>query len=289
LTTDQLASVFSGTAQFKNNNINENNLSSHTISMTELSSKTQSHSEKKYQTSTEIKSQIKSKQDASAATYSSNDDSTINNSFYKKINNENSRRFLFSSMTGIDKKYWSKSIYYKTFQFMNLFVEMVADKRWLISVPTFIEKLPDMYDKVNPPISMLDRNNFFLYKFLPKEINLDLLCFLALENYSNKFDVHKMSNNELVNETILKIIMKDYGMGNIPDTVIDLAMKGYDSFRRRLYSPQDVIKYLIIVQAAAGENARNSEFLKIFNLKLNNQYERKFSNFPRKFMSSPLV
>jgi hypothetical protein len=229
------------------------------------------------------------KQDASLTTASFHDPSTVNASFYDKNKNVVNRHVFFTSMCGIDKRYWTKDIFYRAFQWANLFFELVADKRWLVSSSTFIEKLPNMYETVNPPISQITRNNYGLYKSIPRDVKVDLLTFLALENHTFKFNIHKLSSNQLINETHLKIILKDYGMVNMPDTVIDLAKKGYDSLRRRLYIPKEVIKNLIIIQSAAGENMRNKEYLSVFGLKINSDYSRRFPNLPRRFESSPLV
>jgi hypothetical protein len=229
------------------------------------------------------------KQDASLTTASTHDPSTIEATYYDKNPNVINRHYFFTTMCGIDKRFWTKDIFYRAFQWANLFTELTADKRWLVPSSTFIEKLPAMYETINPPISQLNRNNYVIYKAIPREVYVDMLTFLALENHTFKFNIHKLSSNELINETVLKIILKDYGMINMPDTVIDLGKKGYDSLRRRMYIPHEVIKYMIIIQAAAGENIRNKEYLNIFGLKINSDYSRRFQNFPRKFMSSPLV
>jgi hypothetical protein len=231
----------------------------------------------------------KEKQDASLTTAATHDPSTIDAMYYDKNPNVINRHYFFTTMCGIDKRFWTKDIFYRAFQWANLFTELTSDKRWLVHSSTFIEKLPAMYETINPPISQLNRNNYVIYKAIPREVYVDMLTFLALENHTFKFNIHKLSSNELINETVLKIILKDYGMINMPDTVIDLGKKGYDSLRRRMYIPHEVIKYMIIIQAAAGENIRNKEYLNIFGLKINSDYSRRFQNFPRKFMSSPLV
>jgi hypothetical protein len=242
----------------------------------------------KSQDKNENKNKI-NKQDASVTTTSFHDPNTVNAAYYDKNKNLVNRHFFFTTMCGIDKRFWTKNIFYRAFQWANLFTELVSDKRWLVASSTFIEKLPTMYETVNPPISQLNRNNYGLYKSIPREVYVDMLTFLALENHTFKFNIHKLSSNQLINETLLKIILKDYGMINMPDTVIDLAKKGYDSLRRRMYIPKEVIKNLIIIQSAAGENLRNKEYLNIFGLKINSDYSRRFQNFPRKFASSPLV
>jgi hypothetical protein len=236
-----------------------------------------------------FKSVGRNKQDASVKTALSNGDNAVNATYFDISPNITNRVIFFDTMCGIDKRFWTKDIFFRAFQWANLFTEMGTDKRWLVSISTFIEKLQNAFDTVNPPIGQLYRNNYNIYKSIPREIFMDILTFMALENYQFKFNLHKLSTNELINETLLKIILKDYGMVNMPDTVIDLAKKGFDSLRRRVYVPDEVIKYIITVHAAAGESVRNNEYLQIFNVKLNTDFSRKYHNFPRRYASSPLV
>ena len=69
---------------------------------------------------------------------------------------------------------------------------------------------------------------------LPREIQLDILDYLALENFETKVNAHKNDSNDQINESLLKIIMKDYGMINMPDTVTDLGLSGTDILGRRV-------------------------------------------------------
>lgn len=230
-------------------------------------------------------------QDASVSTAATFDKNTTFSNFYDKKVNISNRHFFFTTMTGMDKKYWNKEIFYRAFQLANLFTELTSqhDKRFLVPGGTFIDKLPAAYETVNPPINMQNRNIYSVYKNIPREIYLDLLTFLCLENFYYKFSLGKSGSAQLINETLLKMILKDYGMENMPDTVIDLGKKGYDSLRRRMYIPAEVIKYLIIIQANAGENQRNSDYLAEFGLKENTDDSRKFPGPSRRFMGSPLV
>ena len=231
-------------------------------------------------------------QDASVATNSVNDPSTIEATFYTIGENPAARKIFFSTYCTIDKTYWTKDSYYRAFLWSNVFSELARDKRWLVPVLNFAELLPNLYETIQPPIGILERNNYVFYRSFPKDINLDLLAFLALESHNFKFKSHQLNTNinkqNLINETMLKIIMKDYGMFNMPDTIIDLAKKGYDTFRRRVYS-YEVIKYLVIIQAAASEVKRNNDYMQVMGVKLNDDFSRKFPNFARRFASSPLV
>ena len=75
----------------------------------------------------------------------------------------------------------------------------------------------------------------------------------------------------------------------MPDTVIDIGKKGYDQLRRRIYIVKDVVKYMSIVQSCALENFKNKEYRRIYNIKKNLDYTRKFPDWGRRFPSTPKV
>ena len=77
---------------------------------------------------------------------------------------------------------------------------------------------------------------------------------------------------------MLKIVMKDYGLENLSDEVINYAGRGFDKLNRRIYDSQEVMKVLFIVQAIASENHRVNEMVKSHGVKLNPN--SLFSNFP---------
>jgi len=173
-------------------------------------------------------------------------------------------------MAGPDKNVWTKKIYYQAFIICNLFAEVV-DQRYLTSVSEILEKLPKLYNSINPPISLLQRDNYLFWKNLPNEAHIDILCFIALENFRNKFKMHQMNKLELITETLLKVIIKDFGWGNMPDKVIDLAKRGFDHLKRRVYNSSEALKYMMISHVVACEKERIKIDQKKFNLELNDE------------------
>jgi len=98
-----------------------------------------------------------------------------------------------------------------------------------------------------------------------------------------------MNTHILVSETLVKIILRDYGMSNMPDPVIDIGMKGYDSLRRRQYNPLEVAKAILITQAVASENLRHHELLEASKIKENKDLSRLFPSQLRRFESTDRV
>jgi len=227
------------------------------------------------------------KQDASVVTTATSNDKTVWYNNTDIFANETNREVFFTTMCDVNKDFWSKSNYYRAFQLANLYVYLGGPRQ--ISATIFIDKLANSYELVVPKINMAQRKNYIIYKSLPREIYIDLLAFLAIENFQHKTASESASSNQLINETQLKIMLNDFGMKFMPDTVIDLAKKGYDSLRRRLYYPLDVIKYIIIADSVAAEQMRTSLAVTKYGLKVNNDSSRNFNTPPRKFLSSPLV
>jgi hypothetical protein len=230
---------------------------------------------------------IRFKQDASVFSSSFHNKTTVFANYTDVYPNRNSRDVFFSIFTKIDKKYWLKEDMYIAFQLANVFVELNSGLETPIS--KFLELLPNLYDSIKPPINMMQRSNYVIYKILPREIKLDCLGFLALENFYRKFKIQSMSSNIHVDETTVKIILKDFGMGMMPDTVIDVSQKGFDSLHRRQYNPLDIAKNSILVHAIASENVRDAAHIKKHGLKLNADDSRAYNDPKRRFMSSPKV
>lgn len=180
-------------------------------------------------------------------------------------------------------------MYFRAFIITNLFCELVNDQRFLVSINDLLDKLPSLYDTVVPPINIFQRENYLIWKNLPRENHIDLLAFLNLENYRTKFNMHKLNQMDIINETLLKIIMKDWGWEAIPDTVIDLARRGYDPLRRRIYKVKDVMKYMLIVHSSALENYTNKNYVTVFGLDKNLDPSRRFPGFHRRHVSSHYV
>jgi len=195
------------------------------------------------------------------------------------------RKMFFTIMSGVDRQFWSKTNFYRAFLLSNFFVQMGIGNIGILA-----EKLQTYYDTVSPTINTDQRKNHNFYKNMPKELDVDLLTFLNIENFLYKIDDHKSTKDNVISETKLKKIMKDLGMENMPDTVIDLAKKGYDAVRRRMYHINDAIKFTTIVQAAAAELRRAKHTIDKFKIKPNFDLSRPFGDgSPRRFLSSPMI
>ena len=229
---------------------------------------------------------FKSRQDASEITNGTGMNSTdVHKNDLDIIGNEESRKIFFTIMSGVDRENWTKKNYYRAFLLSNFFTQME-----IINVGILAEKLQSFYDTVVPSINTDQRKNHNFYKNMPKELDLDLLTFLNLENFLYKIDDHNTAKDNIISETKLKKIMMDLGMENMPDTVIDLAKKGYDSVKRRMYHIMEAIKYTTIVQAAAAELRRAKNAITKFEIKPNTDPSRLFGDgSPRRFLSSPLI
>jgi len=203
--------------------------------------------------------------------------------------NKLAREIFFNIMVEVDKDHWNKNTFYKAFQFSNLFVALTTDFRYFVSVSSVLNFLPQYYDIVSPSISQNQRRNLAFYKTLPKECFLDLNTFLEVENYENKFMNAKISNINTVTETLLKIVMKDYGMSVIPDEIIDIAQSGYDKLKRRVYNAEKVMHVLMVVQALAAEIRRTKEMKKSHKVKENKSAGRNYPLGDRRLKGSVLV
>jgi len=206
----------------------------------------------------------------------------------KKGNNQ-SRGFFFSVMSDVDNKFWTKDNYYLAFTLSNLFIAMTSDKRFIVNVKTILEELPKFYDLVFPAINQSQRRNLAYYKNLPPNIYLDLLNFLEVETYLRKLKITKMNNLATIPETLVKMVTRDFGMVNIQDILLDVASKGYDKLKRRIYDVDNVIRALIVVQAVAAEKKRNANTQKENKIKKNNTKERKYPIGNRRLNPSPLA
>jgi len=229
------------------------------------------------------------KQDASLTTQSFWNKTTTNSSYWDLNVNITNRHFFFDTMTSNDKKYWTHEVWFRTMVLCNFFVTLHGqdDKLWLIGTTRFLEETNKYFELSVPPFGLKLRKNYNVYKNLPREIQLDILSYLAIENFDWKIDTHKNDSNLLINESLMKIIMKDYGMINMPDPVLDLSQKGVDNLGRRLYEPKETLKNLIIVHSACGDHIRSLERLQTYGLKSNNDTSREFGNkTSRRFLSS---
>jgi len=238
------------------------------------------------------------RQDASETIRSMTLNSTVNSSYYHESSDNNTNREIFFSIfADRDRNYWTKKNYYRAFQLANLYVgleELVNaefDKRPFISqIPSRIitEKIQHVYETVNPPISQIQRRNFAFYKVFPREVNIDLLVFLSVENFPFRIATGLKFPTTII-ETNLKMILQDMGMKNMPDTVLDVARKGSDHLRRRVFNTHKSAQNVLLVQAVASELMRNKNNYEKHKLRNNSDLSRLYPRSDRRFISSPLV
>jgi hypothetical protein len=227
-------------------------------------------------------------QDASVRTNATELKNNINSNFITLNENNENRKVFFNIFTGLIKKYWSKEDLYRAFILANLYVS-IRDISVKHNVGVLINSLQKQYDLVSPSINQELRKNYIFYKSLPSDLDLDILSFLALENFTYKIQNHQFTASTTIEETLLKTILKDNGMKNMPDTVIDLAKTGFDSLRRRIFNALDAIKYIMITHTAAVDRARTNYYYNTYKIEPNEDNSRLYPAQPRKFLSSPLV
>lgn len=232
-----------------------------------------------------MRNRIRSKkQDASALTHSYWETSK---NYWPDRKNDTNRKVFYSIPTNNGKYSWTRKNYFTLMQLAEFFTTLTTDSTFLVPITTFHEKIYSQYDIFNPPINMMQRTNYIVYKTMPRDLRVDLLTFLCLELWTTKFADIKLYSNKYIDEADLKIILVDYGMKNMPDPVIDISKKGYDRLRRRIYDPKSTIINLFKVQATAAELVRNYNKMKTYKLKSTNEWSRKFFNWPRRFTASP--
>lgn len=233
---------------------------------------------------------IKEKQDASALSQSFwNHTENRDHTYWPTHLNETNRKVFYNIATNNGKYSWTRKTYFKVMQLAEFYTSFTKDSTFLVPVTTFHSDLYKKYDTFNPPINMKQRINYGFYKNLPRDLRMDLFSFLCLEMWRDKFDDIKLYSNKFIEEADLKIVLNDYGMRNMPDPVLDLAKKGYDRLRRRIYDPKETIIHIISVQAAASELVRTQAKMKKYDLKENKEWSRKFFNWGRRFEASPRV
>jgi hypothetical protein len=233
------------------------------------------------------------KQDASAASNFSYNIQTNLTDYYVMNSNDTNREVFFTTLANENKEFITKHNLYRGFQLAHFWVALsgfpVSSLPSSISIGHIIKNSPLLYDSVKPPISLNQRTNAIFYKSIPNELKLDILTYLALESFLYKFKLPNSASRNVITEKELKIILKDFGMEHMPDTVLDTALKGLDALRRREYVPQTVIKQIITVNAVASELMRDHAEINNNKLKLNDELGRSFPQPARRFLSSPLA
>ncbi len=222
------------------------------------------------------------KQDASQNTASIWNDTTILNTYYVQLKNDTNRNRFFSIFSDNESKdVMTEFNYYRAFQLSNLYTSIIPET-FVVSATSFNDKLLNLYNMVNPPISIAQRSNYRFYKDLPRDINIDILIFLSIENFTTKFISFLRTSKKLIPEAPLKMILQDFGMINMPDPVLDLGKKGYDNLRRRVYDIMETFKNLIVTQAVAAENERSRQMVNKYKIPANIEESRRFPNYPRR-------
>eukprot|EP00340_Litonotus_pictus_P011909 CAMPEP_0170536388 /NCGR_PEP_ID=MMETSP0209-20121228/102120_1 /TAXON_ID=665100 ORGANISM="Litonotus pictus, Strain P1" /NCGR_SAMPLE_ID=MMETSP0209 /ASSEMBLY_ACC=CAM_ASM_000301 /LENGTH=679 /DNA_ID=CAMNT_0010837749 /DNA_START=197 /DNA_END=2237 /DNA_ORIENTATION=+ len=227
-------------------------------------------------------------QDASENTAAIWNPKSVNATYYPNAENEANRKVFFTTFTAT-ANFWTKQDYYRGFSLANLFAYLVPDIRFVIPSTEFVEKLMTTYDKVTPAISSKQRENYGLYKLLSRDVFIDVLTFSVIENYKHKFTVTLRSSNQSIPETLLKLAMQDFGMKDMPDTVVDIGRAGNSISRQRMFDPDKTMKNLIFVHSVAAENRRNKNFREKFGLKKNLDPSRRFPRYPRRAQASPFA
>lgn len=232
---------------------------------------------------------FKSKQDASENTAAIWNSTTVNATYFVTQKNITNRNVFFSIFTNPkNKEYWSKEAFYRAFQLGNLFSRMLPDK-FVVPSTIFVENLTTMMTKVNPPVAFTQRENFPIYRAFPREVYIDVLIFLSIENYRVKFESVMKSAISTINESYARLILMDFGMKDMPETVMDIAKTGFDPLRRRTYNVNDLFKNCILVQSVAAENERSRLIIEKFDVKLTGDDSRRFPTFPRRQEATPFV
>lgn len=184
------------------------------------------------------------------------DSTKPNHTYYDDHRNNTNREIFFSTMASTDKQYWTKETFFRAMELGNLFTSLCEDKRWIVPSQVLVSKLNNAYDTVNPPINFFYRSNYIIYRSINRDVHIDILNFLALENFRLKVKQHSISNNSEINGVSLKIILADYGMEHLPDNVIQVASTGFNELQNKVYNPNEVIKELVTITAVAGERRR---------------------------------
>ena len=117
------------------------------------------------------------KQDASANTAAIWNPSTVNATFAETIPNIEARETFFTTFKEGTADYWTKQSYYRAFALGNLFSYLVPDERFVIPTTIFVDKLMTTYEKADPPVNIKQRENYSTYKFLSRDISIDIITF----------------------------------------------------------------------------------------------------------------
>lgn len=246
-------------------------------------------SNKKFGTYTEAQVKELEEQDASENTGIVWNPKSVNATFWNPTYNLKNRETIYSMFQRSPAHYWTKNDYYRCWTLANLFVYLVPDERFVVPSTMFVEKLMNAYTLVTPQINVAQRANYHIYKKFSREISIDLLTFLSVENWSHKLAVTMQTTQSAIPETIIKIILDDFGMRNMPDTVLDLSREGFGDNGQRLFNKDTLIENLVFVQSNTSDIIRMRAYRDGQNVNHNDDPARKFPIFPRRHTASPHV
>lgn len=217
------------------------------------------------------------------------DNSKASYYFFKK--NKANREVFFTIFRNFKQNVWDKKVFFRAFQFSNLFTTFLKnDHYYRVSVTHILKNLDKAYLEIYPNLlNKFASNTSKIILSLPIEIKLDILTYLGIEYFYEKIKTINAAEEGRVNEIDLKLVMKDFGMGNIPDTVLDIAARGKDSLNRRVFDLKTLANKLFINQATSVEILSDEMLIKEKDLKPNSDPSRKFPQDRRRFLSSPLV
>lgn len=219
------------------------------------------------------------KQDDSTKDPSNNDKTSANKKNLEKKRKEESRETFFNIMTSMDKKYLSLYAWYRAAVLTNFFkhIHGIDEKFWCVGATQFIDIAPSKWDSAVPLVGLDLRKNYNFYKMLPRELQLNILDYLCMENFIYKVGTHKNDGTKKINESLLKVILKDCGMMNMPDTILDLTLEGNDVLGRREYDFTQTLVNVITVHTAAGDELRSRARIEDYGIKENFDLSREFS------------
>ena len=211
------------------------------------------------------------------------------NKLYVQQNHFVKENVVFRIMADMNKHYWDKKTFYRTFQLINFFVYMCEDIRWLVSQHKLVKEMPNLYDKVEPQINLNQRRNLKFYKYLPENFFLDLLTFLKYENFLDKIHLTNISDSSTIPEHLIMLVFKDYSMDNFPRDTLDTCLKGFDSLRRRTYDIHKTPINILLSEAVTGELVRNKFDNNYHKIPPTTYASRVFPEELRRSEVSPLV
>jgi hypothetical protein len=231
------------------------------------------------------------KQDGTVEGRASNDKKSAHANAVGTLNNTTARKYFFymSSITVNDENVWDKESFYRAFMFSNLYNTILGLTDGQTKNRSFIENMIKGYETSTPAVATNQRANMELFKILPDEITVDMLLFLEIHNCQRKMGIKTFNDDEIVDEVNMKIMLQDFGMELIPDTVLDQGFKGKDNVGRRIYKAVESFKNLVIVQGVAAEKKRSTRDIKVNKLVKNGDASRKFPEGGRRLEKSPLV